>query len=132
MQTLKPFEYLFYRIYDWNLKTWGKADVPQFNALFAVSFLLLANIYVIIDLVRLIINVDFPFRFEHAAIPAAISYTVLVVINFFLLVHNHKYEKIADQFRCESEVSRRINLACCLLYVVLTFVCAFGLPYLHG
>src|SRR6476661_2690546 len=40
----RAFTYLYYRIYAWNVRTWGESDVPQFNALFGVSFLVFLNI----------------------------------------------------------------------------------------
>lgn len=127
MNPFRPLEYLFYRIYDWNLRTWGKADAPQFNASLAVLFLLMLNVYLIIDLIRLVTGRHVPFE---GVAPAAILFFVLFSVNYFLLVRNRRYEKIADKFAGESKTKRRVNLALSVLYVVLTFVCAFGLPYL--
>lgn len=128
MNPLKPIEYLFYRIYDWDLRTWGKLDVPQYNALFGVSFLMLLNIYLAADLVELIFGDR---SFEFGVVSAVLFYITVVIFNFFLLVRNGRYEKIAQRFREETKFSRRINLAWCVVYVIFTFACALIFPYIR-
>ncbi|MDG5800164.1 hypothetical protein QA597_07370 [Marinilabiliaceae bacterium ANBcel2] len=57
---MKIYRYLYYRLYSWNLKTWGEKDLPQWNALFGVSFMMFLNLGLLGFLLQLLgVNIFF-------------------------------------------------------------------------
>ncbi len=115
------YKYLYYRLYSWNLKTWGKQDVPQFNALLGVSFIMYLNLGIIIIFLdsylfhnKLILN---------ATKLAMIIFSVpLLTINYFWLVYNDKYKNITKIYEKESKHNRFRNTFLIWAYVILSIV----------
>ena len=56
---LKLYKYIFYRIYSWNLKTWGKKDTPEWNAVIGVSFMMFINLFFLALLYEFVGNEEF-------------------------------------------------------------------------
>lgn len=115
------YKYLYYRIYTWNLKTWGTSDLPQYNAMFGISFFMFLNISFLFGLMQ--INIG------HYIKPDDNLYKLIVVllgimlfiINYFLFVNNKKYERIAIEFTNEASSKRKKNTILILLYITLSF-----------
>lgn len=84
------YKYLYYRLYSWNLKTWGESNLPHWNALFGVSFMMFLN------LSTMILSLGFfgiNFWFVDP-VPKKEIVTIMVVIgaiNFFQFIYNEKY-----------------------------------------
>lgn len=117
---LDLYKYLYYRLYLWNLKTWGEKDLPQWNALFGVSFMMFINIGIIagiIDIFGLNIFIE-----DTPKIEILVFGFLILFINYFWLVHNRKYKKIAKQYNKESKNIRSRNTLLLWLYVLLSFV----------
>lgn len=112
--------YLYYRLYAWNLATWGKSDVPQFNAMYGVATVSYANLLAIAMPIvgmtgnRLISGAQ---KYQIAAIAI-----VWAFINYWLLVRNGKYKGIAARFSKEQPVASMRNMIFCWLYVILSIV----------
>src|SRR5882672_2154348 len=101
---LRGYKYLYYRIYAWNLRMWGESDLPQFNALFGVSFLIFLNIMTLLDLVDLCAG-RHVVPFSRPTVIGTVL--VVIVIGYFILVHNGKYRTIAKEFSNETPAQRR-------------------------
>jgi hypothetical protein len=117
---MKLYRYLYYRLYLWNLKKWGESDLPQFNALFGVSFMMYLNIGIIagiIDMLGLDIFIEKTPKKE-----IIIFGFVILTINYFWLVHNGKYKQIAKEFKNESKNKKTRNALLLWLYVAASFV----------
>ncbi len=127
---MKLYRYLYYRLYSWNLKTWGESDLPQFNALFGVSFMMFVNIGFIagiLDVLGLRIFVEDTPKNE-------IIFTMLVILvaNYFWLVHNGKYKQIAKELKKEPKNKRTRNVILLWLYVIVSFVVVSFVAILSG
>lgn len=127
---LKFYRYLYYRLYSWNLKTWGKKDIPQWNALFGVSFMICLNLSIIaeiLDLLGLNIFID-----ETPKLEILIFSFSILIINYFWLVHNGKYIQIAKEYKNESKSKRLHNALLLWLYVILSFIIVVSVAILSG
>jgi hypothetical protein len=125
----RAFTYLYYRIYAWNLRTWGESDIPQFNALFGVSFLVFLNILSVLTAIdvsvgRHVVSLPRPVEMGLALCPMAAGY--------FVLVHKGKYRQIAKRFADETPVQSKRRFLICLAYAALTFVIFFWLVQLRN
>ena len=54
------------------------------------------------------------------------SGVTLIVVNYFLLVHDEKYLRIAKEFSHETPAQRKTRLIAVLSYVIASFVTFFG------
>lgn len=125
----RAFTYLYYRIYAWNLRTWGESDLPQFNALFGLSFLVFLNIMSVFTA----IDVFFGRHVVPLTRPVVVGLALcLLATGYFLLVHNGKYRQIAKAFTDETPIQRKRRLLPCVAYVALSFVAFFWLVQLRN
>lgn len=121
---VKPLRYLYFRIYEWNLRKHGESDFPQYNALLGTSFLMLMNflsIPLIVD--HLGIMVIAPATFRNLVI--ALMPTTLV-LHYLLLFRGGRYRTIQREFANEAANSRRRGTIAVWSYVVLSFGVFFG------
>ena len=125
---LRAYKYLYYRIYAWNLRTWGESDMPQFNALFAVSFLIFMNL--ISCLVA--IEVCSGRHVTLSGLATIATGLTIITIGYCLVVHNRKYQKMAKEFSSETPAQRRRRLIGVVIYVTLSFVTFFWLVKLRN
>ena len=117
---MKFYKYLYYRLYTWNLKKWGERDLPQFNALFGVSFMIILNIGILVGILDL-----FGFNFirdETPKVGIVILGFLILGLNYFWLVKNEKYKRITKEFEMESKNKRLRNTLFLWLYLILSFV----------
>jgi hypothetical protein len=127
---LDLYKYLYYRLYSWNLNTWGENDLPQWNALFGVSFMMFINIGIvagIIDIFGLNIFIE-----DTPKIEILVFGFLILFINYFWLVHNGKYKKIAKLYNKESKNIRLRNTILLWLYVLVSFVIISFVAILSG
>ena len=93
--------------------------MPQFNALFGVSFMMCLNLTllaVILDVSGInLIRADTP---KEIILPIAFA---ILITNYFWLVYKKKYEEIVNSFRNEPKTSRIYNFWLLWLYVFLSF-----------
>ena len=121
---LKLIKYLHYRLYVWNLKNWGKNDVPQFNALLGVSFFIFVNITTFFFIIL-------PFGYSNllknlTKIEILLVSFIILIINYFWLVHKNKYKITARFYEKETKKRRMRNTIILWLYGILSFV-LFGI-----
>jgi hypothetical protein len=118
---LKLYKYLYYRLYSWNLKTWGKNDLPEWKALTGVSAMMFFNLLLIYNLLEL-----FEIRlFARDKISNKITIIVLLILlgfNYFRFLYKKKYELLKKEFASENEGKRSRNLIYLWIYTALTFI----------
>ena len=122
-----PYKYLYYRIYSWNLRTWGESDVPEYNALFGVSFLAFLNIMSLFTAIELVTGLSIIDDSRMGRLFWFVPFLGVLVASYFFLVGRGRYKQIAKKFSSETTVEKRTRLAALLLYVVGTFAVFFGL-----
>jgi hypothetical protein len=76
---LKIYRYLYYRLYLWNRKTWGRDNFPAQGALYTVSIVMAMNIGFIL-LILSVFGIDF-FKCKNLNLYVIISAVLLVIIN---------------------------------------------------
>lgn len=116
---MKIYKYLFYRLYSWNLKTWGENDLPQWNALFGVSFMMFLNLG-LFGLLLQFFGVNIFLRNELPKKEVVIIMLSLFVLNYFLFIHKGNYRSITKELKKESPKNRRANTVLIWLYFVLS------------
>jgi len=121
---MKLYRYLYYRLYSWNLKTWGKRDGPEWNAVFGVSFMMFLNLFFICSIPELF-GVDILFKYELSnKIIIAIS-IIILGFNYFVFLYRKKYELLKKEFSHESIKERSRNLLLLWVYTFLSFLLPF-------
>jgi hypothetical protein len=126
----KLYRYLYFRLYSWNLRTWGESDLPQFNALFGVSFMMFVNVGVIAGILD---TIGLNIFHEKAPMKEILLFGfIILAINYFWLVHDGKYKQLAKDYKNESKNKRFRNTLLLWLYVVMSFVLISFIAILSG
>lgn len=112
------YQYLFYRIYVWQLGMFGEENNPKFTALVGSSIFVAFNLLSILTLIQAASG--YSFRIEK--VYAIAGTIVLYIINYFLLLYGKKSQQIIAKFSNESETERKTRTLYCCAYVLLTFV----------
>ena len=101
--------------------------MPQYNALLGVSFLLGLNVVTLWIAIQSVAP-RFSLRVADLSHFAWVSiFMVILVADYFLLVHSENYRFIEKEFESETPSQQRKNLVPLAMYVLLTFVAFFGL-----
>ncbi len=128
---MKLFKYLYYRIYEWDLNTWGSGHRPQLRALFGVCSVMGVNILTIILILQFLglTNLINNKNFELGSVFLGL---LLWGIMSSWLVNNGKYEQIVMEYKNEPESKRHRNTIILWLYVILTFTMPWIIGILHS
>lgn len=113
------YSYFYYRIYASNLRVAGESDLPQWNAMFAATFMSFLNFITIALSISAFLGWN-P-AFDATKLQIAPLVLVWAIVNYYLLVHNEKYKRIAANFKNEKIARKKRNLCYCWLYVLLSF-----------
>lgn len=123
---LRQYKYLYYRIYSWNLKKWGKNDISEWKAVVIVSFMMALNLFFLELLFQFFGILEHPFP-KKISTPLML---VLIGLNYFLFMHSKKYEQIARECEKESTKKRKKNSILLWLYTTLSFLLPILLMFL--
>src|SRR5712692_10392651 len=121
------YKYLYYRIYAWNLRMWGESDLPQFNALFGVSALILMNIITLVTAFEVFTGQ----RLSLSRAGVIGGGLALIAIGYFLLVHGGKYRKIAKEFDKETQSQRSKTGVRPAIFAISGFIVQVAARALH-
>lgn len=113
----KAVFYIYYRL--WDMHSRGEEQFTgAILAIFTTSLLFWLNIFSVIVLLR---KLDLmPIFFSKTV---SLSFMIfLFVIDYFLFVHNKKYEKIIQMFKEEPKNERRKGGILVMLYILLLVV----------
>ena len=120
------YKYLYYRIYSWNLRLWGEADVPEYNAMLAIAMLTLINIVTILTVLGASITYNVFDFFNQSKIILLICILCFLMFHYSILFHGGKYKKIIKEFANETEEHRKKGTFWVLCYVVGSVITLFG------
>ncbi|HFA51541.1 MAG TPA: hypothetical protein ENJ95_21205 [Bacteroidetes bacterium] len=124
---IKAYQLLFYKIYSWGLKMHGKEDIPEYNAVFGISFLVFMNILSISGLTELIFGrevVTYSTTIPRWTI--AMFLIFLFVINYMIFIHKGKYKKMAKDFNKENDKTKLISTVIVWVYIIFSIIALFG------
>ena len=112
------YRYVYYRLYSWNLITWGESDLPHVNALLGMAFLLFLHFFSIAVILEMI---GFIILQEDGVSYVLIMGAISLVINYMAFIPSQKYRTLLNEFERESAEDRRRNLWWAWLYVLGSF-----------
>lgn len=110
---------------------WGESDMPEWNAVIGVSFMMLTNLLVLgllFQYVGIIVFVG-----GEGPVPKKIIIFIalgFLVLNYFLFMYSDKYELITKEFEKENIKKRRKNTILLWLYTILSFILPILLAFL--
>ncbi len=117
---MKLYRYLYYRLYSWNLRTWGEEDLPQWNALFGVSFMMYLNLMFLLLSLR-VLDINLLWGEEIPKVEIIITGLVLLIFNYLQFIKHRKYETIGKEFKDETQGQRLKKALLLWLYVLTSF-----------
>jgi hypothetical protein len=119
----KLYKYLFFKLYRLAVKM-NMDTTPEYTAFVSVVALVFMNILSIDGILKL--AGMRPGFLDGLSTPTVVVLIIsLGVPQYFLLVHNRKYEKIAKEFDNESLTRARTGAALVLFYVILSLFSIF-------
>ncbi|HRZ98054.1 MAG TPA: hypothetical protein P5084_10890, partial [Paludibacter sp.] len=109
----------------------GEKDLPQWNALFGVSFMMGLNLGIIAGIIDMIgvVNIFVENTPKKEIIFFAFA---ILVANYFWLVYNGKYRQIAKEYKNEPKNKKLQNTLFLWLYVIVSFVIFSFIAILSG
>ena len=117
MRIFKAYEYLLYRIYQWQLDWFGKDNSPKFVAIIGGSLLLFINILTVLVIIRIIFGYKIPVKSLYIIIFMIIS----ISLNSYIFLHLNKFENVIAEFAKETKSQRNRNKILCLAYVFFSY-----------
>lgn len=98
-------EYIYYRLYFWNLRIHGKEDCPQWNSMLGISFLLWMNILTLINFYSALFpdNDIESFLSSNYKYKIVAVFALMCVVNYCWLVKGGKYKMLAAKFKEEDK-----------------------------
>ena len=125
------YRYLHYRLYAWGLRTWGRKDGPEWNALIAVTVLMFANIFTVYVLLGYF-GVLGSAQGDMPRVKVLGSYGLLLVINYLLFLQNARYLAAAKRYSGESARKRRGKAILLWVYAIGSLVSPFCIASLEA
>lgn len=122
---MRAYYYLFYRLYDFGLKRFGEADIPEYNAVLGISLLSYMNLISVFSSIEAITGIRIFNLPEISILQFALFFTPFICIHYFLLVVGGKHKKIRKQFVSESDSLRTKHSLYIFLYIVSTIIILF-------
>ncbi len=116
----KSYKYLYYKLFKFFVKVYGKNDIPEYTAMFAVATLLFCNLFAILNT----INVFSPF-WDYPEISRGSFFIYLIpysLIFYFAFVFNSRYKRIIKEFKNESEDQRKRGKRNVIIYIVISLL----------
>ena len=114
------YEYLYYRLYNWQINLWKGKYSPEISALFGPAMLSIINIGVPIILI-----ID---SFDLGKVGDYDNSTIIGLffswINYYLFIRNHKYLRIYQKYKKESRKERKKNTRRMVLYILFSMLFA--------
>jgi protein-S-isoprenylcysteine O-methyltransferase Ste14 len=119
---MEAYEYFFYRTYKWQLDMFGEDNSPQFAGILANSMCVFFNLFTLLVAFQTITG----WKMHVGNAYALLAGIIILVLNYFLLIHNGRFLRIVEKFNAESETDRNRRTVWCWIYFLATHVIFFG------
>ena len=126
---MEKYQYVYYRIYKWNLRTWGKSDVPEFNAVLGMSAAVFFNIFTIIILYNFVSGKYISLDWIEPSFVLIFAFS-LVSLNYLMFMYKKRYELLEEKFGNELKAKKRRNGWIVVIYIVGSPTLPFLLMFL--
>lgn len=101
---LRGYQYLFYRVYMWQLRLWGKSCSPEISALCAINFLILANFLTFMQITQIVTGYNYQ-SIHLSTIQGLFLLTVFMAILCKIFLRKNKYLIFIKEFEREKKIS---------------------------
>jgi hypothetical protein len=88
---VQVYRFIYYRLYSWNMKTWGDGDLPHYNV---CLWLALASVLNVLS-VALVLRIGLG---AHAGCAAVLLFALSAVAHYLYFVRTGRYERLAAEF----------------------------------
>jgi hypothetical protein len=104
------YKFIYYKLYVWNYKAFGKSNFPELNGLLILSFFVYINLLTLFLLVDWFFNTSFFLKATSSRINIIFIGIVILVTNYYFLVYNGRLKNIITQFeKLEiNEIKRKV------------------------
>lgn len=111
------YDDLFYRIYSWNTKYWGKIYRPQ-DTLVAFALTIVLNLFTVDIFVEALIGA----RIQTTLFVLLLVYLTVWVSCYVYFIKNKRYERIIETYGHESAGQKKVGTIIATVYLVGTFL----------
>ena len=124
---IKLYEYLYYRLYQWQLKLYGKEDVPEYTALLGVALIMgLHSFTLYAYMVNSLIHLDYLDSFITIPTIFIIGiFFIFIAINYPWFIYKNRYLKIVKKYENENKRKRQKKLFVLWIFVLFSFFILF-------
>lgn len=128
---IKILQYLYYHLYRWLLKKWGKEDDPKQTALLGLASAMLINILSIPFMIQAISGIELLAYFHKIHKSILVIFTIVFLIAlYFLLIYQNKFKAIITKYNHESESALKKGILITWIYIISSYMILFGSGYL--
>ena len=117
----KIHRYIYYRLYIWNLKSFGERDLPALNALLELSLIIYVNILTIILIIDEVFIAKTIDRLISTQWLAIIMVVFVLLIQYLFLFHKNRHKKIIERYE-NDQVNGKRNEVLAFLYVGISII----------
>lgn len=120
----ESYEFIFYRMYRWNLKTWGSSNLSEYKVSALMVVWSLVNVLNVDTLIQILFSfkpLDYFFGVTKL-VPLSIM-AVSMVIHYLWFIRNSRYLSLVKKFQTDD--SRRCYL--CYVYNAGSLLVLIGL-----
>jgi hypothetical protein len=114
------YQYIYYRVYLWDKKKWGKSDNPDSTAQNAVTIIMFLNINPIFLILKFCGIDIYNTRFSFYLLIPLILFTF--IINEFVFFSKYNHKKVINKFEKETILERKKNTVIIFLFVVFSII----------
>lgn len=124
---MKPFRYLFYRLYQLMISV-GNGDVAEYFAVLLMATTLGLNFYSITS-ISYVLGYKIDLGLD-TGLKIGIYYFLLTTLLYFSFVHKKKFLEIAKNYGNETTKEKNRGKVFAISYIVLSFLLLFFFVYL--
>jgi len=124
---MRYYNYIFYKFYKGAYFINNSGD-PEFRAIFGLAITEGINFY---SFMQLIIYFIYENQIQTPIILLAIAAILILSVNYFLFVYKNKFKKIIEEFKNESDKSRKIGTLLTWSYILVSLALLFYAKHLQ-
>ena len=114
------YRYLYYKVFVWYNRTYGKEGLPLLSTLLIVSFVALINLSTLFLSIQKTAKLKLLDFFEINRNLNIILIILIPLINYLLLIYRGKHEKILLRFNEENKTLRKKRNLYLFIYLAIS------------
>ena len=114
----RAYRYIYYRIYAWQLETWGEKEKPHDKGVLGIALLTFFNVLTLLAVLQCITGIEFT---EIGAWP--VEYLVVLIlchtaVHYYILFSKKRYKHIIAEYSQKNKAYHRRYTKWVVAYVV--------------